>query len=74
MYNQRKQIKEYLKKYKSITQREATIELSIERLASRISELKREGFPIVSKYETGTNRFGRPTRYKRYFYDEEAKS
>lgn len=74
MYNQNEQVKDYLKKYKSITQMEATNDLGITRLASRIADIKREGFPIVSKYETGTNRFGRPTRYKRYFYDEEARS
>lgn len=72
MYTQNDMVLDYLKKYKSITQMEATNDLGITRLASRIADLKHAGYTIVSEFEHGKNRFGRPTRYKRYRLDEEA--
>ena len=74
MYTQNDMVLDYLKKYKSITQMEATNDLGITRLASRIADLKTAGVAIVSEFEHGKNRFGRPTRYKRYRLEEEAES
>lgn len=56
----------YMESHGSITQREASMFLSVERLASRMTDIKRMGYPIVSKWERNHNQFGEPCRYKRY--------
>ena len=35
-------------------------------LASTVLRLRRGGHVIVGIWQTGTNRYGRPTRYKKY--------
>lgn len=56
----------YIEKYGSITQLEALNELGIMRLASRVSDLKKQGYPITGKLETVTNRYGESCKIKRY--------
>ena len=55
----------YMESHGSITQREASMFLSVERLASRMTDIKRMGYPIVSQWERNHNQFGEPCRYKR---------
>lgn len=57
----------YLNQHGRITQLEALQELGIMRLASRISDLKRLGYPIESKMETVKNRFQEDCHIKVYF-------
>ena len=57
----------------SITQMEATRELGNTRLGARIWDLKHRGYEVTDVWETGTDRFGDATRYKRYFVKEAAK-
>jgi len=57
----------YIETHGSITQDEAKIHLSVERLPSRVCDIKRMGYPIDSKWEKGKNQFGEPCRYKRYY-------
>lgn len=61
---------DYIREFGSISQLEAFIELGIFRLASRISDLKRQGYTINSKMETVTNRYGEKCRIKRYTVQE----
>ena len=62
---------DYLKTHEEgITQFEALNELGIMRLASRISEMKKRGEPIISKLATVSNRWGEKCRVARYFYEE----
>lgn len=63
---QNQRILDYIKRFGSITQLEALQDLGIMRLASRISDLKRLGHPIVSEMETVENRFGEKCYIKRY--------
>ncbi len=56
----------YLEQFGSITQLEAIRDLGIMRLASRISEMRKNGIPITDKTETVTNRYGEKTYIKRY--------
>ena len=63
---QNERILEYMEEFGSITQLEALKEIGCMRLASRISDLKRLGYPIVSEIETVTNRFGEKCHIKRY--------
>ena len=50
----------------SITGQDAIRALHMTELRSRISELKKAGYPIVGQYETKKNEDGTMTRYKRY--------
>lgn len=70
---QNKRILDYISKFGSITQLEALRDLGVMRLASRISDLRRQGYSIISKVDTVENRFGEKCRIKRYsleVYDE----
>ena len=57
----------YLKDFGSITQLDALRDLGCMRLASRISELKQQGYQIASTYIHTTNRYGEPIKYKEYY-------
>ena len=63
---QAERIVEYMTEFGSITQFEAFKDLGIMRLASRISDLKKAGYPIKSETEIVKNRFGENTCIKRY--------
>ncbi len=61
----------HMRDYGSITSLEAMKEYGIMRLASRITDLKRQGYIIESTTEAGKNRYGEATRYARYTLKEE---
>lgn len=61
----------HLRKYSSITPREAEDLYAIMRLGARIYDLKRQGYVIKSINIKTTNRFGDPVRFARYFLEEE---
>ena len=61
----------YMRQHGSITQFEATGNLGVLRLASRVSELKKDGYAITSKMDSVQNRWGEKCRVKRYFLEEE---
>ena len=66
--NQELLVMGYLRKYGSITQKDATAELGVTRLAAIIWKLvNKRGFLILNKWEKGKNRFGMETRYKRWY-------
>lgn len=56
----------YINDFGSITQLEAMNDLGVMRLASRISDLKKDGYPITSKVEAVENRYGEKCYIKRY--------
>lgn len=68
--NQNERILTYLRDYDSITQIEALNALGVMRLASRISDLRRQGYSIISEVDTVTNRYGEKCRIKRYKLEE----
>lgn len=53
----------HLEDFGSISSLEAMSEYGIMRLASRISDLKGQGYPIVAERVTGKNRYEEPTSY-----------
>ena len=61
----------HLKDFGSITSLEAISEYGILRLASRINDIKRKGYPIVSETMTGKNRYGETTTFAVYRLVEE---
>lgn len=63
---QNERIIAYMEKHGSITQLEALNALGVFRLASRISDLRKRGYPIESKMVKVENRYGETCRVKRY--------
>jgi predicted ArsR family transcriptional regulator len=63
---QNERILDYIKRFGSITQDEASNKLGVKRLASRVSDLKRLGYPITSELVVVQNRFGEKCRVARY--------
>ena len=61
----------HMKDYGSITSLEAVNEYGIMRLASRINDLRAQGFAIVSEVKTGKNRYGEDTHFAVYKLKEE---
>lgn len=59
-------ILDYIEEFGSITALDAMRDLGCMRLASRISDLKKLGYPIESKVETVQNRWGKNCYIKRY--------
>ena len=64
----------HLQDYGSITSLEAMKEYGIMRLASRINDLKRRGYKIISITEKSKNRYGEPTYYSVYMLAEKNKN
>lgn len=69
--SQNERILDYIGRFGGITQYEALRDLSVMRLASRISDLKRLGYPIISEMVTVKNRFGEECKIKRYSLKKE---
>lgn len=63
-------INHYLNRYGNITQRDA-LNLGIYRLASRISDMRRDGIPIKSEPKEVTNADGSKSRIAVYSYDRQ---
>ena len=63
---QKERILQYIRDFGSISPLEAMFDLGCMRLASRISELKEDGYQIRKETEHGRNRYGQKTSYARY--------
>lgn len=68
---QQEKIVEYMKTYGSITPMEAWHDLGITKLATRVSELIREGTKIKKEPVNTKNRYGEDVRYMRYSLEVE---
>lgn len=66
---QSERIIRHLHDFGTITSAEAMNDYGIMRLASRVSDLKKAGFPIHAEMVKGRNRYGEPTSYARYSLD-----
>ena len=69
---QNERILNYIEEYGSITQLDALRDLGVMRLASRMSDLRRQGYNIISETETVMNRYGESCHIKRYSLGEGA--
>lgn len=63
---QAEEILDYIAEFGSITALDAMRDIGCMRLASRISDLKKLGYPIESKTEAVLNRRGKKCYIKRY--------
>jgi hypothetical protein len=59
-------ILDYMRQFGSISTLEAFNDLGVARLASRIHDLKGQGYNIISETKTSKNRFGETTSFKVY--------
>ena len=66
-----KRIVQYIKDFGSITSAEAVNELGCHRLASRICDLKKQGYSFKGEMIARKNRYGETVHFKRYSFDEE---
>ena len=69
---QTNRVLEYMQMYGCITQADALRDLSCMRLASRIADLRKEGYQIKKEMVGSTNRFGEAVSFARYSLEEEA--
>ena len=68
---QKDRILAYIREFGSITPIEAFFDLGVMRLASRISDIKREGVDIAVEFVTKKNRFGEPTTFAKYSFPKD---
>lgn len=61
----------YMVRFGSITQLEALADLGCMRLASRISDLRKRGYPIGRRMKAGKNRYGESVSFAEYYLIEE---
>ena len=64
--NQCARIIDYMRQFGSISTLEAFNDLGVARLASRIHDLKGQGYNIVSETKTSKNRYGENVSFKVY--------
>ena len=67
---QAQRVLDYIHEFGSITQLEALKDIGVMRLASRISDLRKQGIDIISKTEPVNNRYGEKCYIKRYMINE----
>ena len=65
------QVLDYMRKFGSITLFEALRDLGCMRLASRISDLRGQGYPIGRRMKTMKNRYGKDVSFAEYYLIEE---
>ena len=63
---QKQMVIKYINDFGSISPIEALSDLGIMRLASRVTDLKKDGVKIVKAMEKSKNRYGKTVRYARY--------
>ena len=63
---QGERILDYISRYGSITPMEAFSDLGITKLATRVSEMKREGIEFDQEIVKSKNRFGESVHYMKY--------
>ena len=67
---QNEKILRHLETYGTITPFEALQEYGIMRLASRITDLKKAGYVIITNMVSSYNRFGEKVRYASYSLED----
>lgn len=66
---QKQRIINYIREFGSITSLDAYKDLGITQLGARIDQLKKDGYRFKTEWESGKNRFGDKTDYKRYYLE-----
>ena len=72
MKTQREAIIEYIETFGSITPMEAFADLGITKLATRISEMRKDGMTFNIEMVSTKNRYGKTVNYAKYSFAEGA--
>ena len=64
---QRQKIINYIREFGSITSLDACRDLGIIQFATRIKELKEEGYKFKTEWESSKNRYGEKVDFKRFY-------
>lgn len=67
-----KRLLDYMRGGGKVTSLDALSEFGIARLASRVSDLRKRGYPVMSEWVEVENRFGERVRVKRYWMEEDS--
>ena len=70
MMTQREAILQYIKEFGSITPMQAFADLGITKLATRISEMRRDGMAFKIETVSVKNRYGKTVSYAKYSFLE----
>lgn len=70
---QKELVMKYIHDFGSITPMEAFADLGITKLATRISELKKDGVKFDTQMTKCVTRYGKKTHYARYSFPKETK-
>jgi hypothetical protein len=70
---QQEAILDYINRFGSITPMQAFSDLGITKLATRVSEMKKDGITLKHESIKCKTRLGRTTHYTRYSFEEGAK-
>lgn len=62
---------EYMRRFGSINPLEAIRDIGCMRLASRINDLKDQGFAIGRRMKTSKNRYGKNVSFAEYYLEED---
>ena len=62
---------EYMKTFGSITQLQALQDIGCMRLASRITDLRYQGYAIGRRIKTSKNRYGESVSFAEYYLEED---
>lgn len=62
---------DYMRQFGSITQMEAIRDIGCMRLASRINDLREQGYAIGRRMKTGKNRYGDNIYFAEYYLEED---
>jgi hypothetical protein len=62
---------EYMRDFGTITPIDAMREFGCMRLASRIADLREEGYSIGRRMKTSKNRYGRDVSFAEYYLEED---
>ena len=63
----------YIRDFGSITTRDAFLDLGIESLHRRMSDLKEGGYKFGFCWEIGKNRYGKKVKWKRYWFKDDGR-
>ena len=69
--NQCDKVLQYMRDFGSITQLQALQDIGCMRLASRISDLRYQGYAIGRRMKTSKNRYGESVSFAAYYLIEE---
>ncbi len=67
---QGERIIEYMREFGSITSWDAYSDLGITQFATRVKELKEQGYEFKTEWESKKNRYGEIVNYKRYYLND----